>query len=658
MKRKNQEAQKANGSKKRAISDGDAKDCFGKHVFSKQSAYTTEYAKSQPYKHGVIQGLIDPSLLRKVRHEIKEHLHFTPKETDIYKIHQSGDLANLDGLDNSSLSRLPSLLKLRDALYSAPFRKYISHVSHSGPVSGKKTDMAINVYTPTCHLLCHDDVIGSRRISYILYLTDPDKPWKAEWGGGLRLYPTTKMKSKDGTESIVPSPDFSHTIPPAFNQLSFFAIQPGESFHDVEEVYTKKEGDTEDDGGRIRMAISGWYHIPQEGEEGYEEGLEEKLADRSSLNQLQSKADDFDLPVPVWKEVKDAPETEDEDGAPFTDAEIDWLLQFINPNYLTPDTVEAIKESFEENSVATLGEFLRPKFAAKLREYIELLDKESPGSLPAFKGKLDKVGVARPPHKHRFVYRQPTFKAKKKSSDSPLDQLLEHLLPSPLFARWLALITGLSFSRAEFMARRFRRGLDYTLATSYNDPEPQLELCLGITPTPGWGADEPEEEEDAEALAKSVREENSKAPEPEPEPVGGYEMYMAGDEDEDDEGSDHGIEIPQGGASSTGAGQRKERKTKSDPAIYKSAGDEEDDGVLFNNAASWNTLTLVLRDTGVMKFVKFVSESAKGDRWDLVGNFSVKEDENDEDEDEDEENDHDEVVREEEEEEEWKGFSD
>ena len=46
--------------------------------------------------------------------------------------------------------------------------------------------------TPTphtgCHLLCHDDVIGTRRVSYIVYLTDPDDPWVKEDGGALELY--------------------------------------------------------------------------------------------------------------------------------------------------------------------------------------------------------------------------------------------------------------------------------------------------------------------------------------------------------------------------------------------------------------------------------------------------------------------------------------
>jgi Rps23 Pro-64 3,4-dihydroxylase Tpa1-like proline 4-hydroxylase len=96
-------------------------------------------------------------------------------------------------------------------MYSARFREYLSSVTGSGKLSGQKTDTepvtedrysrkraeyiasrsfstdgnfereessspSINVYTEGCHLLCHDDVIGSRRLSYILYLTDPDTP--------------------------------------------------------------------------------------------------------------------------------------------------------------------------------------------------------------------------------------------------------------------------------------------------------------------------------------------------------------------------------------------------------------------------------------------------------------------------------------------------
>lgn len=94
----------------------------------------------------MIHNLVDDALLRNVRREIREHISFTPKETDIYKIHQSGDLANLDGLDDSALKRLPSLLTLRDSLYSSAFRKYLSSITGSGPLSGLKTDMAVVGY--------------------------------------------------------------------------------------------------------------------------------------------------------------------------------------------------------------------------------------------------------------------------------------------------------------------------------------------------------------------------------------------------------------------------------------------------------------------------------------------------------------------------------
>lgn len=290
----------------------------------------------------MIQDLISPTLLRNVRSEIQK-LSFTPKETDIYKIHQSGDLANLDGLEDSSLELLPSLLTLRDALYSSDFRVYLSHITGSGLLSGKKTDMAVNVYTPGCHLLCHDDVIGSRRVSYILYLTDPDRPWKEEWGGALRLYPTQGYTEKDGAVTKVPSPDYSTSIPPAFNQLSFFAVQPGESFHDVEEVYSQAgAGDDEKDDARVRMAISGWYHIPQEGEEGYEDGLEERLAEKSSLMQLQGKADKYDMPrsnvQPYRPTLGDGgmPTPSSQEDAVLTEDDCDFLLKYIAPTYLTP----------------------------------------------------------------------------------------------------------------------------------------------------------------------------------------------------------------------------------------------------------------------------------------------------------------------------------
>ncbi|KAF3355530.1 Glucan 1,3-beta-glucosidase [Verticillium dahliae VDG1] len=405
MKRKaDAQADKKASKKKRsksALSAADAKSRFRHGLFDQEvlQSYTDEYATSSPYKHAVIHELADDKLLRSVRDEIRENVSFTPKETDIYKIHQSGDLANLDGLDNDALAKLPSLLALRDAMYSETFRHYVSHITGCGPLSGRKTDMAINVYTPGCYLLCHDDVIGSRKVSYILYLTDPDVPWKPEWGGALRLYPVDEKEGAGGEVAKTPAANCTKVIPPAWNQLSFFAVQPGESFHDVEE------------GGRVRMAISGWFHIPQPGEDGY---------------------------------GGDSDDEEDED--------------------------EDDEEEEEQRSKKAKG------------------------------------------------------KAKAKAKDSKKEK---------------------------------------------------------------------------------QQQEEQEAPE-----VGGHEVYMAGDDEEDDD--DDG-----------GGADEQAKKDKNDAAVYKSSGDE--DNILFFQAAAWNKMTLVLRDSGALKFVKYVSRSAPGDRWDVSANFDVEE---------------------------------
>lgn len=617
---------------------------FRKGLFDKETLknYTTEYAESEPYKHGVISSLISDNLLRSVRNEVQENVHFTPKETDIYKIHQSGDLANLDGLDDGALEKLPSLLRLRDAMYSSSFRKYVATITGSGELSGRKTDMAINVYTPGCHLLCHDDVIGSRRVSYILYLTDPDLPWKEEWGGALRLYPT-KTFEDDGEKTVTPSPDFTKVIPPAWNQLSFFAVQPGESFHDVEEVYhAENKEQLEKEGGRIRMAISGWYHIPQIGEEGYVEGAEEKWGANSSLMQLQGNPDRYDFPQSQTITVE-APKESDEDKV-LDEDDCTFLLKYMAPTYLTPDTLEQVSERFTELFCVELESLLSNKFSAKVREYVEA---QEAASLPTDSTEIEKGSwrVAKPPHKHRFLFLQPKEEKDESAELNPIEELLEVFLPSRQFRKWLEIATQCEIENYDVLARRFRKSLDYALATSHEGP-PRLEISLGLTPTPGWGVDETEEEEDEEepededkaskAKGKRKSKANGKQKEPkveekEPEDdVGGQEVYMAGDDEEAD----------------------------GDAAIYK-ATEDEDDNILFTMPASWNKMSIVLRDSGVLKFVKYVSKNAKGDRWDVSGAFGVKEVEDDEDdEDQDTSQEQQVITLEDSEEEPFNGFPD
>ena len=56
--------------------------------------------------------------------------------------------------------------------------------------------------------------------------------------------------------------------------------------------------------------------------------------------------------------------------------------------------------------------------------------------------------------------------------------------------------------------------------------------------------------------------------------------------------------------------------------------DDDDEPLVQANAQS-NTLSLVLRDSGVMRFVKYVGAAAPGSRWDVAGEFEVNMDEDD-----------------------------
>ena len=51
--------------------------------------------------------------------------------------------------------------------------------------------------------------------------------------------------------------------------------------------------------------------------------------------------------------------------------------------------------------------------------------------------------------------------------------------------------------------------------------------------------------------------------------------------------------------------------------------EEEDSGTLLTVQPGFNRLLLVLRDEGVMHFVKYVSASARGSRWDICSEFEV-----------------------------------
>ena len=68
----------------------------------------------------------------------------------------------------------------------------------------------------------------------------------------------------------------------------------------------------------------------------------------------------------------------------------------------------------------------------------------------------------------------------------------------------------------------------------------------------------------------------------------------------------------------------------------------EDGAVLFFSLPAFNKLVLALRDQGVLKFVRYMSATAHGSRWDVsaqyeVGMFAEGDSEDDDEDDDDEE---------------------
>ena len=65
------------------------------------------------------------------------------------KIQQTPDLASLDPehLPEEPLAALPYLNRLRSALYSPDFRAFVRKVTGCGPLSGKKPDGSVGLYS-------------------------------------------------------------------------------------------------------------------------------------------------------------------------------------------------------------------------------------------------------------------------------------------------------------------------------------------------------------------------------------------------------------------------------------------------------------------------------------------------------------------------------
>jgi hypothetical protein len=98
-------------------------------------------------------------------------LEATYKETDLFKLYQTADFANY-----ATPPPCARCWRCATRCIRTKCAQFVEHVTQCGALSDR-VDCAANVYMRGSHLLAHDDVIGTRRVSYIIYLSEPDEPW-------------------------------------------------------------------------------------------------------------------------------------------------------------------------------------------------------------------------------------------------------------------------------------------------------------------------------------------------------------------------------------------------------------------------------------------------------------------------------------------------
>ncbi len=291
-----------------------------------------------------------------------------------------------------------------------------------------------------------------------------------------------------------------------------------------------------------------------------------------------------------------------------SDEDITFLSKYINKTYLETKSLDAIRERFEDESCVQLRHFFNKEWEEKVRVAILSEDKKCQFGLG--KSSLNySIGIEGgweilgPAHKQRFL----EYKEQETENDESAGYILSHLkkklFESHSFGRLLGHLSSLGVPLGQRgRIRRFRPGLDYTVA-HYGILTKESVLDATICFVAGSGNqcryDEHTEEligDDADVKWESGD-------------VGGFECYIAADDDDENE--------------------NKEQQAADE---YN----DDDDTELLSVSASFNTLSLVYRDPGTMRFVKYVGCGAPSSRWDISLEYEVEADEQGVNENEDE----------------------
>ena len=258
-------------------------------------------------------------------------------------------------------------------------------------------------------------------------------------------------------------------------------------------------------------------------------------------------------------------------------------------------TIKAVRAQLAEEGAALLASFLHPQLAKAIQAKARACDSKdglASGMIPAHAAGTQRKGwrLVGPPQLRRYM----RFRAPKKaradagssadasSGSASADELaalmslglildeVRRMMHTAPFIQLLASISGLAPATCASEVRRFRPGLDYTLAhVGTQTTAPTLDATLSFV---------------AAAAAELEQWDGGD--------VGGFECHVeASDED-----------------------------ARGVVEVYRAADDTA--GVTSIHPQP-NALSLVLRKPEAMKFIKYVSAAAPGSRWDVSAEFTA-----------------------------------
>ena len=499
--------------------------------------YPAAFKNRVPYPHVILEDVFDDVFLRECLDELKTSMAANFKETDLFKVYQTADLANLEICVNET-ARVRNLLRLRDFLYSSNFREFVEATAGCDGLDGV-VDCSCNLYTPSCHLLCHDDVIGKRKISYVIYLTDPDEEWLESDGGQLELY---------GLDSDMVSPHSKPEISilPKWNSMIMFQVLPGQSFHAVREVRSQ---------AKTRVSISGWFHTMSESD------IDSARKSLSTLQQLRARSSNSVQNIQMERMFSSVVHD--------MHIHLNSLSRWINPEYLSQDGMEKVRQYFAEQKSVQLLDFMLPNIANELKTKIEREECRNRRESQFYEYGIG-LGwkVQGPPQLCRYLKYEPSssnvFFERSKLGDL-LENIKNEVFSSEAFAVWIQKITGSSCQLYHSEVRRFRPGFDYTLAhdSRHGQNEIHVNACFTDGTKRSWDSGD----------------------------IGGYTCFMQTGED-NEIGAD----------------------------VYE---DENMNDGLQSVSASFNGLSIVHLSNDVTNFVKYVSAFAPRSRWDIVSRLQI-----------------------------------